>query len=267
MKNKKTWTVSGLEIRSAQDGQNESPVISGYAAVYNSESELMYGFFREVIRPGAFDSSLSNDVRCLWNHDSSYVLGRKSAGTLDVRSDTKGLYFEVSPPNTQWANDLVESIRRKDIDQMSFGFMVNDDNWTTLEDGSEMRELLDVDLQEISVVTFPAYQATSAGVRSIDEAEDEIKERFEKRKKKKASGPDKRYYDYLRLIRAMDSKATDDGDEPGDDVDDPDDEDKRTKDDANGGKPLDPGSEADDPNDEDSEDDDEGDEDGSDDKK
>lgn len=267
-KNKKTWTVNNLEIRSIQgdDGQPEKPVISGYAAVYNSESDLLYGFFREVIRPGAFDGSLGNDVRALWNHNASYVLGRTTAGTLDIRSDAKGLYFEVTPPNATWASDLVESIRRKDINQMSFGFMVNEDNWETLEDGTEMRELLDVDLQEVSVVTFPAYQATSAGVRSIDEAEEEIKQRYEQRNKKdEPTGPDERYYDYLRVIRAIDSNKDDDSDNPeNDDSDDSDDEDQRSSkavDDADGGDPLDPGSESDDPNDNDTSDDDEGDED------
>lgn len=266
-------TFDSLEIRTmpGDDGQSESPVISGYAAVYNSESDLLYGFFREVIRPGAFDGSLGNDVRALWNHNASYVLGRTSAGTLDIRSDAKGLYFEVTPPNATWANDLVESIRRKDINQMSFGFMVNEDNWETLEDGTEMRELLNVDLQEVSVVTFPAYQATSAGVRSIDEAEEEIKQRYEERQKKdEPTAPDKRYFDYLRIMRAMpDPNDADDEDiDPDGDPDDTTPEEQQTKkkqrskakDDADGGEPLDPGSEADDPNNNDTSDDDEGDE-------
>src|SRR5207253_3125582 len=111
--NKRTLTISNLEIRTLQpdiDDVNGKPdtIISGYAAPYNSESDLMYGFFREVIRPGAFDKSLKNDIRALWNHNTAYVLGRTTAGTLDIRSDAKGLYFEVDPPETTWANDLVE---------------------------------------------------------------------------------------------------------------------------------------------------------------
>jgi HK97 family phage prohead protease len=153
---KRTLTLDNLEIRAVpQDNGPEKQTISGYAAVYNSESELMYGFFREVIKPGAFDSSLKMIFRALWNHDSAYVLGRTTSGTLDIRSDAKGLYFEVTPPETTWANDLVESIKRGDINQMSFGFTVNEDSWQSLEDGTEMRELMDVNLFEVSVVTFP----------------------------------------------------------------------------------------------------------------
>jgi HK97 family phage prohead protease len=279
-KNKHQITINNLEMRTTQgnDGQ-EQPVINGYAAVYNSESDMLYGFFREVIRPGAFDNSLGNDVRALWNHDSAYVLGRTTAGTLNIRSDAKGLYFEVMPPDTQWANDLCTSIQRGDINQMSFGFMVNQDNWESLEDGTEMRELLDVDLQEVSVVTFPAYQATSAGMRSLDSEDSEVKERMEKRKKQEVSEPDKRFVDYLKMVNEFDSRSgkgpqakTDDADDESLDVDgDPDydsDEDgnakqkKRAKavDDADGGEEEDPGTEADDPNNEDTTDDDEGDE-------
>lgn len=248
----KRWTLENLEVRAIpnDNGEPSKPVICGYAAVYNSESELLYGFFREVIRPGAFDSSLNNDVRCLWNHNAAYVLGRTTAGTLNIRSDAKGLFFEVTPPETQWANDLVESIRRKDIDQMSFGFSVNDDNWEILEDGTEMRELLDVNLQEVSVVTFPAYQATSAGLRSLDQEDEEVKKRVEERQEQdKPSEPDKYFFDYLKMLNSFDQRAKN-----SEGVKEEDDE-------ADGGEPEDPGSEADDSNNDDTTDDDEGDED------
>jgi HK97 family phage prohead protease len=201
--NKKTWTIDNLEIRSKDMGNGtEKPVISGYAAVYNSESDLLYGFFREVIRPGAFDNSLKNDIRALWNHNTAYVLGRSTSGTLDIRSDAKGLYFEVDPPDTQWANDLCTSIQRGDINQMSFGFETVSDNWQSLEDGTEMRELLEVNLHEVSVVTFPAYQATSAGMRALETEDEEVKSRIEQREKDKPQGPDKRFYDRLRFIES-----------------------------------------------------------------
>lgn len=277
-RSKKEWTINNLEIRTMpfeQNGQTvEQPVIAGYAAVYNSESEVLtYGpyQFREVIRPGAFDSSLNNDIRCLWNHNDSYVLGRSSAGTLNIRTDAKGLYFEVQPPNTQWANDLCESIRRKDVDQMSFGFSVNEDVWDDLEDGTEMRELIDVDMFEISVVTFPAYQATSAGMRSLDKEDPEVQKRFEERKKEKQGGalmgPDKKYLDHLKMLKALDEARGNGAVDPDGDPDYESPEEmkqngKRAKavDDADGGEPLDPGSEADDPNNNDTTDDDEGDE-------
>lgn len=204
MGKKQTWTINNLEIRTKQsDGGQEQPVIRGYAAVYNSESDLLYGFFREVIRPGAFDNSLKNDIRALWNHNASYVLGRSTSGTLDIRSDAKGLYFEVIPPNTQWANDLCESIRRGDINQMSFGFETVKDDWQSLEDGTEMRELLEVNLHEVSVVTFPAYQATSAGMRALDSEDDEVKTRIEQRNQDKPQGPEQWQMDYLKMIQAI----------------------------------------------------------------
>lgn len=199
-------------VTPGNDGEQQR-TIEGYAVPYNSESELLYGFFREVIRPGAFDSSLNNDIRCLWNHNSSYVLGRSSAGTLSLRSDAKGIYFNVNPPETTWANDLVTSIQRGDINQMSFGFNVNDDGdiWSDLEDGTSLREVIDGNLGEISIVSFPAYTSTSAGIRSliqdIEKAEDDVKKRYEERNKEQPSGPDKRFFDYLKMMNAYDTRA------------------------------------------------------------
>ncbi|MBP0725542.1 HK97 family phage prohead protease [Bacillus sp. RG28] len=203
---KRTLTFQDLQIRQSQNDGDEgksAPKISGYAAVYNSESELLYGFFKEVIRPGAFDNSINNDVRCLFNHDSSKVLGRTVSNTLKLTSDAKGLYFEVTPPDAVWAEDLLESIKRGDINQMSFGFTVNDDKWETLADGTDLRELLDVNLFEVSVVTFPAYQATTVSARSTEEIEEEsIKKRFEQRKKPLEP---KRFFDYqLKLMKMGD---------------------------------------------------------------
>ena len=107
-----------------------------------------------------------DDQLCLWGHDSMYVLGRKSAGTLDLRVDDKGLYFEVIPPNANWAKDLVESVHRGDINQMSFGFTVYDEKWiqdkeTIKEHGMPIREILGINLYEISIVSFPAYSQSS----------------------------------------------------------------------------------------------------------
>lgn len=289
--NKRTLTIHQLEVRTVQGNESgtEGRTISGYAIPYNSESELLYGFFREKIMPGAFDKSLGGDIRCLWDHNSAYVLGRTTAGTLDLRSDAKGLYFEVNPPETTWANDLCTSIERGDINQMSFGFNVNEDGdtWSDLEDGTVLREVNDGILGEISIVSFPAYTATSAGVRSLDQdiekAEDKVKKRYEERTKDQPSEPDKRFFDYFKMMKAYDFRSTKgdsgkDADSDTLDVDgDPDadtaEEEEETKkdqktrskgdaeDDADGGVDEDPGSEADDPNNEDTTDGDENDED------
>ena len=147
----------------------DSPKIVGHAAVFNKWSEDLGGF-REKIAPGAFTKTISEgDVRALFNHDPNFVLGRNKAGTLSLEEDKKGLKVSIDPPDTQWARDLTTSIERGDINQMSFGFRTVKDQWTTPKTGNEnKRELLEVELFDVSPVTFPAYPQTDVGVRSID---------------------------------------------------------------------------------------------------
>lgn len=165
-------TIPMTEIRAESNGS-----IVGYAAVFNQKSELLYGSFREVINPGAFKSTLTNDIRALWNHDTAYVLGRNTAGTLQLAEDERGLRVEITPPDTQWARDLMVSVRRGDISQMSFGFNVKKDSWSaTQEDGTQTRTLEEIDLHEVSVVTFPAYPQTSIVARSIESKLDDVAE-------------------------------------------------------------------------------------------
>lgn len=137
--------------------------ITGYAAVFNSLSVEMWGF-REKIAPGAFAKTIKeSDVRALWNHDTGMVLGRSKAGTLTLAEDATGLAVEIMPPDCP----MLESMRRGDVDQMSFGFEAIRDMWE--EDRANdivTRTLLEVRLFEVSVVTFPAYEATSAQVAS-----------------------------------------------------------------------------------------------------
>lgn len=148
--------------------------LSGYPAVFNRLSVPLFGF-REIIRPGAFTKSLKNpDVRALWNHDTRLVLGRVKNQTLTLFEDEKGLGFSNIVPNTSWARDTVETIRRGDVDQMSFAFRVRKggDRWTKPhgEDKDALRELLDVELFEVSPVTFPAYPQTTVSVRDFVQA-------------------------------------------------------------------------------------------------
>lgn len=163
----RVFQVEQLEVRAATD--DEPPVIRGYAAVFNQLSDDLGGF-REKIRPGAFATSIKqNDVRALWNHDSNYVLGRNTASTLFLEEDAAGLRVQIMPPETQWASDLIVSMQRGDVDQMSFGFMTRADDWQQT-DGGTVRELLDVDLFDVSIVTFPAYPQTSAEARAKAES-------------------------------------------------------------------------------------------------
>lgn len=165
----------------AKDG-DATPVIVGHAALFNERSEDLGGF-REVIAPGAFvDAIKADDVRALLNHDANYVLGRNRSGTLSLTEDTRGLAVEIEPPDTQWANDLMRSMERGDITQMSFAFSVrpNGSNWAKDDDGTVIRTLTKVRLFDVSVVTYPAYTATDASVGQraarawLDEANAEL---------------------------------------------------------------------------------------------
>jgi len=152
------------EMRQMGDGNT----FVGYAARFNSDSQPLP--FVERIAPGAFRKTLGSkrDVRLFVNHDSGQVLASKRSGTLRLEEDEKGLRVEADMPDTQAARDLKELMRRGVVDSMSFGFSVprGGDSWS--EDGSR-RELREITLHEVSVVTgFPAYEATSAAVRSLE---------------------------------------------------------------------------------------------------
>lgn len=148
--------------------QQESPdelVVEGYFALYEQETELYPGIF-EIITKGAFDNTLQNDVRALWNHNTQYVLGRNKSGTLELKADDKGLFGTIRLPKTQYAEDLHVLISRGDVDQCSFGFNILDEDLEELADGGFRWRLKEVDLHEISVVTFPAYENTSVQARA-----------------------------------------------------------------------------------------------------
>lgn len=153
-------TIEDFELRQAGNGMS----FSGYAAVFDSPSQPLP--FVETIATGAFKRSLSsrNNVRMLLNHDTSRVLGTTRSKTLRLAEDSKGLHVEADLPETTYGRDLSISMQRGDVDSMSFGFSVpkGGDSWN--EDGSR-RTLREVRLHEVSVVTFPAYEATSAQVR------------------------------------------------------------------------------------------------------
>jgi len=130
------------------------------------------GWFREKIAPGAFASSINtDDVRALFNHDPNFVLGRNKAGTLKMSEDERGLHIEIEPPDTQVARDLMVSLERGDISQMSFGFEVIKDSWERSTEGNnlDIRTLEKVRLWDVSPVTFPFYKETDVAVRSHEE--------------------------------------------------------------------------------------------------
>ena len=156
------------EIRVESDDKERK--ITGYAAVFNRKSEDLGGFV-EIIRPGAFKRAISGaDVRALFNHDSNYVIGRTTSGTLTLEENQKGLKFTAIPPDTQWARDLLKSIERGDISQCSFSFRVADggEKWTESKEGPALREITEFEyIGDVGPVTFPAYPQTSVQARSI----------------------------------------------------------------------------------------------------
>jgi HK97 family phage prohead protease len=169
MKLRKERRFLHTEVR-VQKQADKPTIITGYAAVFNSEAKIGSSF-SEVIRPGAFNRALKEkqDVRALFNHNDNKVLGRVKPGTLRLAVDDKGLRYEIDAPNTTVANDLIESIDRGDIDASSFGFIARGQKWNeTTKDGKTtyLRELTDCDILDVSPVTYPAYSATTTGLRS-----------------------------------------------------------------------------------------------------
>ncbi len=163
-----------LEVRFAGGVRVEadsSRKIKGYAIVFNSMS-VDLGGFREIIMPEAVDRTLSEalDVRALVDHDSAKVIGRTRSGTLALRKDKTGLRIEVDPADTTNGRDILELVRRGDVTGMSFAFRTLTDEWR-MEDGEAVREVYDMTISEVSIVTFPAYQKTSVEVaqRSLQE--------------------------------------------------------------------------------------------------
>jgi len=149
-----------FEVRAEGDGMT----FTGYASVFNSPSQDLGGFI-EYVAPGAFKRSLQsrNEVKLLWNHDSGEPLASLRGGTMQLVEDERGLKVSAKLPNTTRGRDIAELLRTKVIDSMSFGFNVIKDTWS--RDG-QTRTLDSVRLFEVSIVSFPAYEATTAQVRS-----------------------------------------------------------------------------------------------------
>lgn len=163
---RRIFNSSGLEVR-AGEGDDAQPVLTGYAAMFDELSEDLGGF-RERIAPGAFAKALGGDVRALFNHDGNLILGRTKAKTLRLSEDQRGLQVEIMPPDTAAARDLMTSIKRGDVDQMSFGFRTIKDSWDEV-DGEIVRTLIEVRLFDVSPVTFPAYPQTEIALRSMND--------------------------------------------------------------------------------------------------
>lgn len=157
------------EFMTREDGENLS--IEGYFAVFNSNYDIGYGM-SESIAPGAFDGTLSDDVRALINHDTTLVLGRTAAHTLELRQDERGLWGRIAiNPNDSDAMNLYNRVKRGDVNQCSFGFDILEEDTEFRGDDEIHWTIKSVKLYEVSCCTFPAYEETSIAARQRDAEE------------------------------------------------------------------------------------------------
>lgn len=185
----------GIECREAEteDGRKDR-TIAGYAVKYDMDSVVMRDWFGdefvEQIAKGAFDQALrDNKIKALWSHDTSRVLGSTTNNTLRLVSDDVGLRFEVDLPNTTVGDDAWETIKRGDVDGVSFGFIARKDKWSKeAREGKRplyRRTILDADLREISPVAFPAYPDSEVSVRGLDDFREGLKRAETETRKRK----------------------------------------------------------------------------------
>lgn len=191
------FELTDIETRADDAGKT---TIAGYAARFESLS-VSFGWFKEKIRAGAFAESLKkNNVRALWNHNMDMVLGSTKAGTLRLKEDDKGLRFELDLPDTQTGKDAAISIKRGDVDGVSFGFRVLKQEWDEKDPKNVVRTLVEVDLREISPTAFPAYPSTSVKVRSVEE---DYKEYRKESSKSQAAINEQETLNKLRMVEAL----------------------------------------------------------------
>lgn len=150
--------------------QSEGNRLSGYAILYNTDSVPLFERgrrFIETISRGAFDKSIANDdIKLYFNHDQSMPLARTDNGSLKLRSDDKGVWFEAELPNTTLGNDVKELLKRGTLTgEMSFGFVATKEDWVN----KERKKVEEGKLYEVSVVVDAAYEQTHSQLRSIQQ--------------------------------------------------------------------------------------------------
>jgi HK97 family phage prohead protease len=165
--------VGELEVRAttaAQVDLADDSIIRGYPIVFNKLSQDLGGFYERIL-PEAVDRSLKADIRALVDHDTAKVLGRTKSRTMTLRKDRNGVKVEIEPDmEISYARDIVRAVSRGDVSGMSFSFRVIEQDWHEQEGKAPIRDILDMEIQEFSVVTFPAYLDTDVQVarRSLD---------------------------------------------------------------------------------------------------
>lgn len=155
----------GVELRATVDGSR----LAGHAAVFGTHAKVPGHW--ETLARSAFDEALvgGDDVKALFDHDTSKILGSTKAKTLEVRTDDVGLAFELDLPDTSYANDLRALVARGDVAGCSFGFVPGKDAWSRAPDGTQLRTHTSIArLVDVSLVAFPAYDGTDVYLRSVD---------------------------------------------------------------------------------------------------
>lgn len=179
---KRTVITSNAEFRAGAEG--EKKYLEGYFIRFNQETNLYGNVYEQVAPESVRDDIASQDVRALFDHDSAKVLGRTTSGTLEIRKDALGVYgrVEINENDTEALN-VYSRVMRGDISSASFGFFLNDQSIEERSDGTVHVTIREIELFEISVVTFPAYPQTEIGARKRS-IEDFEKEQFEIKKQK-----------------------------------------------------------------------------------
>lgn len=164
---------TSLELRDASQG--DIGTASGYAVLFGVDANI-YDLWVEHFEPGAFTKSLrERDVIALHSHDIARIVGRKNAGTLDLREDARGLAFDNRLPDTSDGRDLSVQIGRGDIAGMSFGFRATKQSWDDTANPPK-RTIIEAELYEITYSADPAYPETEVGMRSLEKLRDERRE-------------------------------------------------------------------------------------------
>lgn len=178
----RSLNVDMSKLKTRAEGDSDK-YIEGYFIIYNQETELWPGYY-ERVAPEALNKTLGNDIRALINHDTTLVLGRNKSGTLELKNDGHGLWGSVKiNPNDSDAMNLYERVKRGDVSQCSFGFNILDEEDEWRDDGTIHTTLKEIDLWEVSVCTFPAYEETGVQARHKD-IEQYKEKQIEVRKKK-----------------------------------------------------------------------------------
>tara|TARA_R100000951_G_scaffold74686_4_gene62958 strand:- start:486 stop:1085 length:600 start_codon:yes stop_codon:yes gene_type:complete len=190
---KRYITTDNVEVRESENG---GYIIEGTAALVGKDNDM--GWYIERIEPGAFDERLNDDVRFLINHDPNLILARTKSGTGELFLDDNGnLNYRYETPNRSYAKDVADAIRSGDIDQSSYAFTIEDEDWQTRGDGKEVRTIKKYKmLYDVSPVTYPADPDTSVAKRSYqakveepkqDEKREENKEYIQKNRDRRLS--------------------------------------------------------------------------------